>query len=296
MLDRPEAHDPHHRTGTRSVASPDRFVGALGVLVLGSCLVVGAGCSSYWPVGGTPEKRSESIGPGTLEFESWTRGSLHCAERQCEQEYTIRVPEPGRVRAEVYAPLDDGGPDFTLRVVDESGDEIARPVDDDARPRRVGFDADVGTYVLHISSRGSNEGPLRFEVVTFLTPGQQKVRHVAPKPTPTRDRPPTTSARDEVPDAAEASASLPTTSTPGSVFVRAEVLDVEAEPGGARFVLLDKGVPSGLRENMRGALVEGGTSLGTFVIVEVYQDGCRARIEGELTRQVGIDTVAEIYR
>lgn len=293
MLDRPEGRDPHRRTGTRGVAAPHRFVGALGV---GMGLLAIAGCASYWPAGGTTGGRSETVDPGTLEFDTWTKGSLHCAVRECAREYTIRVPEPGRVRAEIYAPLDAGGPDFSMRVVDASGDEVARPVDDDARPRRLAFDADVGSYVLHVASRGPDEGPLRYEVVTFLTPGQPKVIHVVPKPTPPRPDPRSGNAASGASDAKPGATAPPVPSTPGSVFVRAEVLDVETDPGGGRFVLLDKGVPNGLRENMRGALVEGGTSIGTFVIVEVYQDGCRARIEGALTREVGIDTVAEIYR
>jgi hypothetical protein len=283
MVEGPELRD------TRRHAAPR---GCLIVLCLGLFALVG--CAKPW----SPDQHTssgspvEATDPGTLAFDTWTKGSLHCAINECAMEYTLRVSEPGRVRAEVYAPLGSGGPDFALTVVDESGDEIARPVDDSARPRRVVFDADIGTYRLHVTSRGNDQGLLRYEVVAFLAPGAAPGR----RPPPIDVRP----AERSAPSGSKSGGSNPAIATtpPGStnVFVRAEVLDVESEPGGARFVLLDKGLPSGLREQMRGALLDAGEPIGRFVIVEVYEDGCRARIEGQLAREVGIDTLAEIYR
>lgn len=283
MFEGPELRDTRRRDSSRG-----------GLIALCVGMLALAGCAKPWSAEqrASSDPQVESVDPGSLVFETWTKGSLHCAIHECAMEYTLRVTEPGRVRAEVYAPLDSGGPDFALTVVDESGDEIARPVDDFARPRRVVFDADIGTYRLHVTSRGRNQGQLRYEVVAFLTPGPVPVRRVAPSEVRPTDRSaPTGSAAGGSTKTIDAT---PPDST--DVFVRAEVLDVESEPGGGRFVLLDKGLPNGLRERMRGALLDAGEPIGRFVIVEVYEDGCRARIEGELSREVGIDTLAEIYR
>jgi hypothetical protein len=101
-------------------------------------------------------------------------------------------------------------------------------------------------------------------------------------------------APEPAPERSEAVAPEPARSH--DVLVEAEVLDVEVGEGGATYVLLDRGEPHGVRKAMRGGLRIGDRPIGDFVVVEVYRDGSRARIEGDLEADVGIDTVAEIYR
>jgi hypothetical protein len=95
---------------------------------------------------------------------------------------------------------------------------------------------------------------------------------------------------------AAAPVSTPATQAPArDVLVTAEVLDVEEEGGVASFVLLDAGAPQKVVEDMQGQLREGDRAIGQIVIVEVYADGSRARVVGDLTGAVGIDTVADIF-
>jgi hypothetical protein len=94
---------------------------------------------------------------------------------------------------------------------------------------------------------------------------------------------------------ASAQAPVSTPAPERDVLVTAEVLDVEEEGGAAAFVLIDAGAPQRVAEDMQGELKEGGRSIGQIVIVEVYTDGSRARVVGDLDGEVGIDTVAEIF-
>jgi hypothetical protein len=258
-----------------------------------SLLAAGLGCASSGWLGGT---RATSDAPVDLGFDVWRKDTIHCAEGPCTHRYAIEVDEPGLLRAEVYAPLDPGGPDFALALLDADGEEIARPADPHRRPRRLEHEAAPGAYVLRVSGRGENQGPLRYDVVVFHSAeGPRGSRAATPAPRAVRDSPPAPppapapeTAPVRAPDVA------PDAATP-EALVRGEVLDVESEPGGATFVLLDRGEPHGVRKGMRGQLRAGDRRLAEFVVVEVFRDGSRARIEGELAGEIGIDTVAELY-
>jgi hypothetical protein len=67
---------------------------------------------------------------------------------------------------------------------------------------------------------------------------------------------------------------------------------LEVEPDGA--VLIDGGSRDGLRAGLRGRLRDGSRTLGSVVVVDVFDEGARARIEGSLSGEIGPDTVAEI--
>jgi hypothetical protein len=71
---------------------------------------------------------------------------------------------------------------------------------------------------------------------------------------------------------------------------RWEILEVDAD--GA--VLIDGGREDGLRAGQRGRLVDGKRTLGALVVVDVFDEGSRARIEGALSGEITADTVAEI--
>lgn len=252
-----------------------------------------AGCAGTGWLGGGAGDDARAAGPSALAFDTWRKDRLHCAAQQCERRYALTVTEAGRIRAEVYAPLDPGGPDFALALLDADGEEIARPVEDDARPRRIAYEADPGTYVLRVSARGADPGPLGYDVVAFHEPPAPNapVRRAS-----ARAPRPVTPPKEPAVAAEPAPAVAPEPARSRDVLVEAEVLDVEVGEGGATFVLLDRGEPHGVRKAMRGGLRIGDEPIGDFVVVEVYRDGSRARIEGDLQADVGIDTVAEIYR
>src|SRR4030095_14214787 len=75
---------------------------------------------------------------------------------------------------------------------------------------------------------------------------------------------------------------------------RAAVLEVEGGRTSEQTVLLDAGEAAQLRPGMRGVLVDAGKKLGSVVIVNVYPDGSRARVEGVLAGPISPRTVAEI--
>jgi hypothetical protein len=75
---------------------------------------------------------------------------------------------------------------------------------------------------------------------------------------------------------------------------RAAVLEVEGERTQQQSVLLDVGEAAQLRPGMRGVLLDAGKKLGQVVIVNVYPDGSRARVDGALAGPITPRTVAEI--
>jgi hypothetical protein len=77
-------------------------------------------------------------------------------------------------------------------------------------------------------------------------------------------------------------------------WIVAEVLDVEEASGEPFAVMIEAGEPAGIREGMRGELVEGDVVIGTIEIVDVYPSGSRARIVGPLSAPVSFDTVSRI--
>jgi hypothetical protein len=72
--------------------------------------------------------------------------------------------------------------------------------------------------------------------------------------------------------------------------VSAVVLEVE----GGKVVLIDKGRRQGLAVGQRGRLLEAGQKIGDIEIVDVYSDGSRVTIHGELSGEITPSTVAEV--
>ncbi len=68
------------------------------------------------------------------------------------------------------------------------------------------------------------------------------------------------------------------------------VLEVE----GKRSVLLEAGARTGIRSGQGGKLVDDGRVIGEIVVIEVYNDGSRARIESGLSGSITPRTRAEI--
>ena len=72
------------------------------------------------------------------------------------------------------------------------------------------------------------------------------------------------------------------------------VLEVETEGGQPRFVIIDGGNKNGLQRGFRGRLIERGRSIAEIEIVEVYDEGSRARIATELVDRITPQTAAEV--
>jgi hypothetical protein len=82
---------------------------------------------------------------------------------------------------------------------------------------------------------------------------------------------------------------------PRTRSIRQTVLEVEApRDGGAAHVLIDGGLDQSISVGLRGKLLQDGRSIGRIRIVEVFPQGSRATVEGELASPVTPETVAEI--
>ena len=81
---------------------------------------------------------------------------------------------------------------------------------------------------------------------------------------------------------------------PAPQWIVAEVLDVEEEAGEPSAVMIEAGAPDGVREGMRGELVDGETVIGEIEVTDVYKSGSRARLLGPLSAPVSFDTVSRI--
>jgi len=227
-----------------------------------------------------------------IAFGDWTRDSLHCAADHCQNFYGVIVEQAGTLKAEVYAPWGSNMPDFDLALLDADGNPLARPSKPNGRPRRLTHRLLPGSYYLRVHSRGNSDTRLKYDIVTSLStdvraPKKPRVASKPPRPKPT----PKTARKPKQPETAPVSTAAPKR----DVLVTAEVLDVDEVDGAAAFVLLDAGEPQRVEEDMQGELREGGQAIGQIVIVEVYADGSRARVIGDLSGEVGIDTQADIF-
>jgi hypothetical protein len=72
------------------------------------------------------------------------------------------------------------------------------------------------------------------------------------------------------------------------------VLEVETESGQPRFVIIDGGRKNGLQRGFRGRLIGRGRSIAEIEIVDVYDEGSRARISTELVDRITPQTAAEV--
>ena len=72
------------------------------------------------------------------------------------------------------------------------------------------------------------------------------------------------------------------------------VVEVERGQNDAQFATIAAGERAGVRAGAHGRLVEGGRTIGTFEVVEVYPAGSRIRIQGRLAAPVTARTAVEV--
>jgi len=236
-------------------------------------------------------KRPVAIEPVT--FGEWHGGWLNCSEKRCYNLYRIEVARRGRLRVDIYAPFGANLPDFDVTLLNAVGQPVAKPARPDARPRRILKTVDPDSYVLRVDALGSGDARLEYELVAELTPLKAKptprpaaVRKPKP-PSPVQPKPTETKPMDERQDAPPPAGQQP--------IVSAEVLDTEIVEDAPAFVLLDAGMPQGVEVGLKGELRDEGTIIGEIEVVEVYTDGSRARILGELRGDITFETLADIF-
>jgi len=218
-------------------------------------------------------------------FGQWHPGRIDCAQRSCVNRFDVEVPSRGTLRVDIYAHRGDGVPDFGIELLDENGDVAAQPRNPKGSPRRIERQLPPGSYVVRVFAVNDADGRLDYELTSRFSPGDARASSTPPPPPP----------RDPDPKEPEKSVKTPT-STPISSrdLTRTEILDIETQGDTPTHVLIDAGRPSGVTVGTRGQLREGDEIVAEIEIIEVYDEGSRARIIGAPRGEVTIFTTAEI--
>jgi hypothetical protein len=231
-------------------------------LAVAAVLLLGSGCG-WW--GNRKQEKARAAAP-LLSLDRWEQGVLHCGRGKCSAWYKLNLSQATRVVFEAEAPADANLPDFGLSLHDVAVDELAVDRAAHRRPRRIDKKLDAGLYFLHVFALDESDIQLAYklQVKKYRAPRRAKKR-AAPKPPPL-------------------------------VPVSAEVLEVERNGGEPAAVLLGAGTQQGIAAGQRGELVDGEQVIGQLEVVDVYEDGCRAKIVGGLTAPISLDTGARIMK
>lgn len=210
-----------------------------------------------------PDPDAQPAGAVPLALDQRHVDTLQCDENDCADWYRLDVPAKGLLMVD----LGPGAPEtppggLSARMLDDKGETLA--IAASAHGESLELKAPVGA------------GPVLVEV----TPADPKAAVGYAllgrfKPAPPPPPPPKAVA-------------------PRFETKRAAVLEVEDARSAQPSVLLEAGEAAGFRPGMRGVLVDGGKKLAQVVIVNVYPDGSRARVEGVLSGSISPRTVAEI--
>jgi hypothetical protein len=282
--------------------------------------------------GGEPGAKRTS--PEELPLGSWKRDNLHCAQDRCERWYEIEIEETGMLRVDLYAPAGSDLPDCEMQLETADGDPVAAHTGRVKTQRRLRHETGPASYRLRVASAGSNQELFDFEVVAELRSGTQSEKGSAPRTRPKSTSPPAPRKRPNIPrakmpppkqpaherasqqepgpsqpeagalevQAVEIEADPQTTfvplpkppPAPESIWIVAEVLDVEETDGEVSAVMVEAGVPDGIQPGMQGELFEGENTIGRIEVIDVYPAGSRARIVGPLAAPVSFDTLSRI--
>jgi len=202
-------------------------------------------------------------------------GELHSDELACERRkndctdwFKFVVADKGDLAVTV---LVDASPDADNAVSVELRDKQGTVIDQAsvAGPEtRIATRIARGTYFVTLGTLGKQAVPYRLRTSFDDAPA---VSAKPPKSKPKRPQPPKVRYETRT----------------------GNVLELEDE-GGSSAVLLGIGEAQGIRAGQEGRLVEGGRELAAIVIEEVFPDGSRARIRGELSAPITPRTKAEI--
>jgi hypothetical protein len=186
---------------------------------------------------------------------------LACQDRRapdCTDWYVVRLPSEGEIRLEVTATSSEGlTPDYVVTIADDRADPLQSASNRGRREVQMTWSGASGAYFVGVGS-GAQQSGLHYDIA---------VRYQPPHPEDPEEEVKTTSWM---------------------------VLEVESEGGQPRYVVIDGGSKSGLQEGFPGRLIEGDRSIAEIEIVEVFDEGSRARITTELEDQITSKTAAEI--
>lgn len=221
-----------------------------------------------------PDADATPAGANALALDTPRGDVLDCREDDCADWFRVEVPAKGKLVVDLTAtPEKEADVRIALSLADAQGATLARDQTIGRNAISIHSEVAPATYLIAVAS---NHPTARFDytVTARLVVPPPPPKQVAPKPKP---RPP-------------AAVKPP---APRFETKRAEVLEVDEKGPHGRAVLLDAGTKQGLRVGLRGRLLDGGRSVGTLEIVEVYPEGCLARVDGA-SGPIGATNTAEI--
>ena len=224
-------------------------------------------------VGCATSPRDPDGSPGgaqTLQPGLERRDRLDCQDPtrpDCVDWFVLEISGKGKIRLEAAATHPEGlAPDYQLTLANQRGEAIRRLSNRGRAKVQMEWSADPGTYFVAIGS-GPSETVVQYRLLARYQP-------LVPRDDSPRKRERSRETRFET--------------------VSSMVLEVETGSGRPRFVIIDGGRRAGHRVGFRGRLVEHGRSVAEIEIVDVFDEGSRARIETELAGAITPQTMAEI--
>jgi len=209
-------------------------------------------------------------GAQTLQPGLERRDRLDCQDPtrpDCVDWFVLEIPGKGEIRLEVAATHPDGlAPDYQVTLANHRGDPLRRLSNRGRAKVQMDWSGDPGAYFVAIGS-GPSETVVQYRLLARYQP-----LAVRDDSQPKRER--RRETRFET--------------------VSSMVLEVETGRGRPRCVIIDGGRRSGHRVGFRGRLVERGRFVAELEIVDVFDEGSRARIETELVGAITPQTMAEI--
>ena len=223
-----------------------------------------------------PDADATPAGANALALDTPRSDVLDCRKDDCADWYRVEVPSKGRLVIDLAA-VPAAGEDVRISVslADAQGATLER--DQTIGRAAISISAEVlpATYLIAIAS---NHPAARFDYTVTA-------RLVLPPPPP---KPVVQPKRPTKPPVVKPPPA------PRFETKRAEVLEIHEDGSHGRTVLLDAGAAQGLRPGLRGRLLDGGRVIAAIEIVEIYSEGCLARVEGGDSNPIGATSTVEI--
>ena len=223
-----------------------------------------------------PDTDATPAGANALALDTPRREVLDCGSDDCADWFRVEVPGKGKLAVDLAAEPEPGADvRISISLADGQGATLARDQTNGRVAISVSAEVEPATYLIAVASNHPT-AQFAYTVTARLAlpppPPAPPVAKPKPRPKPVVKAPP----------------------PPRFETRRAEVLESDQDGPHGRAVLLDAGAAQGLRVGLRGRLLDGGRTIAALEIVEVYPEGCLARVEGAGSAAIGATNTAEI--
>ena len=242
---------------------------AAALAALGLALIAGSGATCQPPA----DPDGNRAGATPLALGATHADSLECPSGcgghggDCGDWYQTRVEGPGKLLVEVRNTgerASDNG--IAVSLADAKGKIVANARAIGTEPAELEWRVAPGSYYVAVTPIDPKQkGAQTYEV---------RATYEAPPPPPPAPPPPPPPPKFETHTSA--------------------VLEAEGPAGRPTTVLLEAGRAAGMRAGLRGRLVDAGRTIGEIEIIEVYDQGSRARLAAPPTAPITPTTEAQI--